>query len=230
MRTFQRTLKRLKLKRKNLKTCSTDIASAVLTELEGSGSLLGYRSVHQRLRSRGIVTDRESVRICIKVLDPAGVSLRKQHKLARRSYCNKGPNYLWHIDGNDQLKPFGLCIYGAIDGFSRKVLWLNVSPLNKDPAVISKYSLDFVSKINGSARVVRADSGVENCIIAGMQRYFHREENQNNCFLFGRSTANQKIEAWWSYLRKNGLQWWINYVKYLREAYLMTVMYSILNA
>ena len=94
MRTFQRILKRLKLKRKNVKTCSTDIASAVLTELEGSGSLRGYRSVHQRLRSRGIVTDRESVRICMKVLDPAGVSLRKQYKLGKRSYCNKGPNCL----------------------------------------------------------------------------------------------------------------------------------------
>ena len=130
MKTIQKILKRLKLKRKNFKTCSTDIASAVLTELEGSGSLLGYSSVHQRLRSRGIVTDRESVRICMKILDPAGVSLRKQHKLARRSYCNKGPNYLWHIDGNDKLKPFGLCIHGVIDGFSRKVLWLNVSPSN----------------------------------------------------------------------------------------------------
>ena len=94
MRTFQIILKRLKLKHKNVKTCSADIASVVLTELEGSGSLLGYRSVHQRLRSRGIVTDRESVRICMKVLDPAGVSLRKQYKLAKRSYCNKGPNYL----------------------------------------------------------------------------------------------------------------------------------------
>ena len=61
MRIFQRILKRLKLKRKNVKPCSTDTFSAVLTELEGSGSLLGYRSVHQRLRSRGIVTDRESV-------------------------------------------------------------------------------------------------------------------------------------------------------------------------
>ena len=208
MRTFQRIL--------NVKTCSTDV-SAVLTKLEGSGSLLGYCSVHQRLRSRGIVTDRESVRIRMKVLDPAGVSLRKQHKLARRSYCNKGPNYLWHIDGNDKLKPFGLCIHGAIDGFSRKVLRLNVSPSNKDPAVLSKYFLDFVSKINGSARVVRADSDVENCIIASMQRYFHREGNQNNSFLFGRSTANQRIEAWWSYLRKNCLHWWINYFKDLRD-------------
>ena len=85
------------------------------------------------------------------------MSLRKQHKLARRSYCNKGPNYLWHIDGNHKLKAFDLWIHGAIDGFSRKVLWLNVSPSKKDPAVISKYFLDFASKINGSTRVVRAN-------------------------------------------------------------------------
>ena len=74
--------------------------------------------------------------------------------------------------------------------------------------MISKFFLDFVSKINGSARVVRADRCVKNCIIAGMQRYFHRERNQNNCFLFGRSTANQK---------KSCLQWWMNYFKDLRD-------------
>ena len=77
MRTFQRIVKRLKLKRKNVKTCSIDIASAVLTELEGSGSLLGHLSVHQRRRFKGKVTERESIRICMKALNPAGVSLRK---------------------------------------------------------------------------------------------------------------------------------------------------------
>ena len=97
MRTFQIIVKRLKFKHKNVKTCSTDITSAVLTKLEGSGLLLGYRSVYQTLRSRGIVADRESVRICMKVLDPAGVSLSEQHKLVTRSYYIKGPNYLWHF-------------------------------------------------------------------------------------------------------------------------------------
>ena len=69
-RTFQRILIIVKLKRKNVKICSKDIASVALTEVEGSGSLLGCRSVHQRLRFsyRGIVTDRESTRICMKVL------------------------------------------------------------------------------------------------------------------------------------------------------------------
>ena len=38
----------------------------------------------------------------------------------------------------------------------------------KDQGAINKYFLDFVSKINGLARVVRADRGVENCIIAGI--------------------------------------------------------------
>ena len=69
-RTFQRILIIVKLKRKNVKICSKDIASVALTEVEGSGSLLGCRSVHQRLRfsCRGIVTDTESTRICMKVL------------------------------------------------------------------------------------------------------------------------------------------------------------------
>ena len=83
--------------------------------------------------------------------------------------------------------------------------------------MISKYLLDFVSKIDLSARVVRADRGVENCIIAGMKRYFHREGNRNTCLLFRRSTADQRIEAWWSYLRKNCLQWRMNYFKDLRN-------------
>ena len=29
---------------------------------------------------------------------------------------NKGPNYIWHIDGYDKLSPFGLTIHGCIDG------------------------------------------------------------------------------------------------------------------
>ena len=30
------------------------------------------------------------------------------------------------MDGNDKLKPYGISIHGCIDGYSRKVLWLQV--------------------------------------------------------------------------------------------------------
>ena len=47
-------------------------------------------------------------------------------RLERRSYAVPGPNFIWHIDGYDKHKPFGLCIRGCTEGFSRKIIWLNV--------------------------------------------------------------------------------------------------------
>ena len=36
-------------------------------------------------------------------------------------------------------------------------------------------------------------------------------------FMYGRSTANQRIEAWWSSLRNQCSDWWIRYFKDLRD-------------
>lgn len=44
----------------------------------------------------------------------------------RRCYYSEGPSYVWHLDGYDKLKPYGFPIHGCIDGFSRKILWLEV--------------------------------------------------------------------------------------------------------
>jgi hypothetical protein len=37
----------------------------------------------------------------------------------------------------DKLKPYGICIHGAVDGFSRKVLWLEAATTNNNPEVIA---------------------------------------------------------------------------------------------
>lgn len=39
----------------------------------------------------------------------------------------------------DKLKPCGICIHGVIDGFSRKVLWLEAGVTNNNPEVIAGY-------------------------------------------------------------------------------------------
>ena len=56
------------------------------------------------------------------------------YRLQRRQYKGRGPNFLWHIDGLDRLKPCGFCIQGGIDGYSKRILWLKVSILNNKPA------------------------------------------------------------------------------------------------
>lgn len=50
-------------------------------------------------------------------MDPEGVQARLGHRLSRREYFNKGPNFLIHIDGYDKIKKYGFGIHGAICGY-----------------------------------------------------------------------------------------------------------------
>ena len=102
--------------------------------------------MHQRLTNDyGLVVTRSMVRQILKILDPEGVQARTRHRLRRRRYHAKGPNYIWHIDGYDKLKPFSFCIHGAIDGYSRRILWLEVTSSNKDPCIIGYHFYEYVN-------------------------------------------------------------------------------------
>ena len=84
------------------------------------------------------------------------------------NFLFQGPNYVWHCDGYDKLKPFGFPIHGCIDGlvsiiytcaktmcnttpnrYSRRMLWLKVGPSNNDPSVIAHHFLSCVEVLNG---------------------------------------------------------------------------------
>ena len=183
-------------------------------ELNGSGNLIGYRQMHRRIMiDHGLVIDRDTVRIILKHLDPAGVEHRSRRTFRRRLYSARGPNYLWHLDGYDKLKLFGFPIHGCIDGFSRRILWLRVAHSNNDPRVISSFYLSCIKEVKGVPRILRGDRGTENVNVAGLQRFFRRNSLDNmagnKSFLYGRSVSNQRIEAWWAFLRKSDTDWWI---------------------
>lgn len=59
-------------------------------------------------------------------------------------YYVKGLNFVWYIDGYDKLKFFGFSVYGCIDGFLRRLFWLEVGFINKNLEVIVKYYFDVV--------------------------------------------------------------------------------------
>ena len=223
LRQLKRILRRLGCTRRRRRSNLNEVVEAVEEELRGSGSLLGYRAMRQRLiNQHRLVTTREVVRHVLRVFDPEGVEHRSQHRLRRRIYRCKGPNYLWYIDGYDKLKPFGFCIHGAIDGFSRRILWLEVTSLNNDPRIVAQYFLDYARQLGGTARIVRGDRGSENGNLAAIQRFFRRSMNDDfqgdKSFMYGKSTANQRIEASWGRLRQGCAEWWITYFKDLRDS------------
>ena len=223
MSTFKRRLKEYGLKRKNgYEIDDNHIAEIIQEELDGLSCVLGYRSMWHILRIKyGLCVPRDRVQIILKQLDPDGTEERKRHRLKRRTYRSSGPNECWHIDGYDKLKPFGFPVHGAIDGYSRRVLWLKVTRTNNNPEVIAKYYLECVQEHRGCPRLLRTDPGTENGIMAAIQCYLRMNDDDElaaeRAHRYGSSTSNQRIECWWSHLKKSRAIWWINFFKDLYD-------------
>lgn len=78
---------------------------------------------------------RDTVMMMLALANPEGTAQRRCRRLKRRIYRSKvslarryvftliivhitqGPNYVWHCDGYDKLKPYGIAIHGCIDGY-----------------------------------------------------------------------------------------------------------------
>ena len=78
-----------------------------------------------------------SVYDVLELLDSTGISIGKRKRLRKRQYVSKGPNYVWHIDFYNKLKPYSIVINGCIFGFSRNFTWLEANTTNSDPRVIA---------------------------------------------------------------------------------------------
>ena len=95
LRHLKRILHERGLTRRKQQNPVNEIVDAIENELQGSGRLIGYRLMHQKLGlSYGLVVDRETVRVVMKALDPEGMERRSQHCLVQRKYHASGPTYL----------------------------------------------------------------------------------------------------------------------------------------
>ena len=120
--TLKRKLKRQNLSRRKNKTNILEVAMFIQEEVEKSGQLHGYKLMHLKCIHKGYVVTQETVRLLLHIIDPEGIAIRRRGRLRRRTYVNIGPDFIWHTDGYDKLKPYGICIHGAIDGFSRYII------------------------------------------------------------------------------------------------------------
>ena len=61
---------------------------------------------------------------------------------------------------------------------------------------------------------VKSDCGTENVVLSAMQCYLRADGTDqwagDKAHVYGSSPANQRIEAWWSFLRRSRSSWWID--------------------
>ena len=144
LRQLNSILRKLGLFRRKFKA-SINVTSAIQTELTFSSSSFGYRMMHQKLRQKQLVVDREAVPIVMRSLDLQCVTSRSCHKLQRRVCNARETKYVWHIDDYGKIKPYRSAIHGTTDNHSDKILWLNFLASNNNPKMIRSLYLNYLS-------------------------------------------------------------------------------------
>ena len=190
-------------------TSLQQVSNTVEKEVEGPGKLLGYRAMHHKLRiQHGIMVPRHLVHSMMADLDPDGLDARNVHKRLRRKkkpFESDGPLSLVSLDGHDKLCgyqnwTFPLAVYGCLDTFSRKILFLFLSHSNSDPLIIGNKYLAYLTETQILPNTLRVDRGTETGKMASIHVFLRDKmqdlEDPMVSVVFGPSTTN-KIERWW---------------------------------
>ncbi|XP_038554104.1 uncharacterized protein LOC119898821 isoform X1 [Micropterus salmoides] len=195
VRTVRRRLRQLHCTRASLYADLTDSAlDEHVQDIVAGNDLVGPEAVRASLHASGLRVQRRRVRASMIRLNPGAAALRAVlQRPERRSYQVAGPNSLWHIDGNHKLIRWRIVIHGAIDGFSRLVVFLRASNNNRSSTVLDS----FISAVihYGIPSRVRTDRGGENSAVWLMMNIYRGFDRGSA--LRGRSTHNQRIERLW---------------------------------
>lgn len=97
----------------------------------------GYRAVVACLRSEGVRITYQRIRDSLLRVDPTRRLPTGIRQLPNRiRYFVPSPNSVWHFDGHHKLIRWGFIIHGAIDGFSRRIMWLECRTNNHSETVL----------------------------------------------------------------------------------------------
>ena len=210
---FERAKRKKRKKKVDRKrnASDTELREIVSNELSTSLIKVGYRQMTETISVKyNVNISKNDVCKVFKELNPSDVQDRWRKLITRRIYDTNGPADVYHIDGNDKFKRWGLAIHDCIDGFSRKILWVHVSSSNNDPLIIANFYLSFISKYKMCPRTLRMDHRNENIYCEDLQGFF--TENPAN-LIYGAFIHNQRIESFSVRLKKFKTTWWIEYFK-----------------
>ncbi len=157
----------------------SDVAlDATVSQIEVEQPHVGEMMLNGHLRTRRILLQRRHVRdsegLTELVLSPG-----------QQQYTVPFPNYIWHIDGNHKPIRWKSVVHGAMDGFSRMLMFLQCCHNNQAETVMDLYSTA-ISK-HGRPFHIQTDHRGKNVRIWEDMRE-HRDENS---VLTGNSVHNQ---------------------------------------
>lgn len=212
-RTVERRLQHLNISLRSYSMISDEQLDFLVSQVTRYNPRCGEKSITGRLRSVGILVQRERVRASLRWVDPNGVVLRFATVLHRRVYTVHSPNALWHIDGYHKLIRWKIVIHGGIDGYSRLITYLQASTNNRAATVLSAFQ-NAVQEYGLPSRV-RMDAGGENVLVS----HYMAEMRGigRNSTIVGRSVHKQRIERLWRDLFNGCINFFYHFLYFMED-------------
>ena len=162
-------------------------------------------------------------------LNPEGFNRRvSRHTIHRGAVVTPGPNYAWSLDGYCKLELVGIQIYAAVDVYSRHVMWAYVGISGRTAVSVLAQYLSTARDSSVIPLFLRTDRGVETPLAADAHYHLSsvsrpRDDGEplgfTDCFKFGTSKQNPRIETWWAQLSKSATHRWRDFfVKLVHES------------
>lgn len=191
--TLWRRLRDLGIQATAYTSISDSELDSVMSGLVGRFPQNGVVMMWGHLRSLNICITRARVYDSLMRVSSDLVQVRHHTAIRRRVYSVPAPNCLWHIDGLHCLIRWRIVVHGAIDGFSRRIVYLRASDNNRADTVMNLFRLA-VHDCGWPSRV-RSDKGGENIEVARAMLAVRGTGRRSH--LAGSSVHNQRIERLW---------------------------------
>ncbi|KAK2571868.1 hypothetical protein P5673_003276 [Acropora cervicornis] len=196
VRTLERRLSEFGLRARSTYSDISDQAldnlmRNILTEFPNTG----YKRMTGFLQARGLRIQQSRIREAMRRVNPVGVLLRalELRTIHRRRYQVYGLLALWHIDGNHKLIRWRFVIHGAIDGYSRMIVYLQCNTNNCAATVLTLFQRAI--QTYGLPSRVRSEKGGENVdVYKKPQQKFWRE---TCCLIFLSSHQSATYDTCW---------------------------------